>query len=481
MKDKNLKTGLIAAIGIILVLNSISIASAEEFFNGTKAFYYTFDIGDENTLTMNIVQKWEKIFEIEAVCGESKFAVYFPAIGVSSEERDAIRSKLGPALGVEPVYGIYRIFEIENKLSRPTGRTISLDGIRRDNPYIMENIIPGEMDHDYKTISGINAPDCGKEKVKVYQLVSMYFFNYKDPPNNLFEMSWESWNLNVVNRENEFYIEWEVENSSNVCDHLDRCKPRYTCCVGTTCSSPDTNESCEEMGGRIVGPPSRCQPNPCVSEAENNETEKDFSPESREKTNSEKDQGYNHRTKIEFKGENYSYVLISSSRYTDNNMIQPAGFKRAYNLSGDKVHIEDIPGYIANITVGVPEGAAGVIEFYDDKKNPKNIPTYNEQAKFPLIEKGIAWRNILLTASTIISLILFAAGYKTKNNLFYIAGAGSLLIGGGAYFLLPSEESPPEFFEEEHLPEIETLDPVKETNFHLTNANKNNQVTFALK
>jgi len=109
-----------------------------------------------------------------------------------------------------------------------------------------------------------------------------------------------------------------------------------------------------------------------------------------------------------------------------------------------------------------------------DEKCTAELP--GDKDKSSSGKRSSAVPKYIFIGSIIISLILFTAGYKTKNNLFYIAGVGSLLIGGGVYFLLTSEESPPpEFFEEEHLLETETLDPIKQIDLLLTNANKNKQ------
>ena len=80
----------------------------------------------------------------------------------------------------------------------------------------------------------------------------------------------------------------------------------------------------------------------------------------------------------------------------------------------------------------------------------------------------------ILIASIIISLILFAAGFRTGNNLFYILGAGCILAGGGFYLLTPQElPTQPVQPIQPSQQEFDKLSPAKQLDLLLENADKN--------
>ena len=137
------------------------------------------------------------------------------------------------------------------------------------------------------------------------------------------------------------------------------------------------------------------------------------------------------------------------------------------NLPGG-TNITNLPGG-TNIT-NLPDGTT-VTTFPDGTKVLK-LPGKGLWNR--LVEGVFSIIYGVLILGLLISLAFFAAGFKTKNNLFYIAGAGTLLITGALYFSYPSYETP-------EIPGIpaepasvpETLSPLQQLDLLLANADKN--------
>ena len=141
-------------------------------------------------------------------------------------------------------------------------------------------------------------------------------------------------------------------------------------------------------------------------------------------------------------------------------------------------NITNLPGG-TNIT-NLPSGAN-----ITDLSDGTTVTTFPDGTKALKRPGGGLWNRLVegmfsiiygvVIFGVLISVVFFAVGFKTKNNLFYIAGAGTLLLTGALYFSTPSYEIPeiPSVPAEPVRPPMETLSPLSQLELLLANADKN--------
>jgi hypothetical protein len=256
---------------------------SQEFFEEPRQYNYEIDLGDETTLTFSVVQRWEELWSVNLSCGNYLLMPWDNRIGHSYNDLLELRNKIIPAL--EDNLDIGEIFEGDfgNILADLANADIpfvfSRFGLDENAPDIIRPK-PGGPD-----FTNCYSPACDGRTTTFYQLITMYFFNYEDPPNNWYEREWESWIADIIMREDitckleeDYFANCSNEVNCQVICCIDYPSLNYSSCFenmdSSTCVS--TRSSIAETDnyssyGRVVNV-NCCDPDPCNADQNPAET-----------------------------------------------------------------------------------------------------------------------------------------------------------------------------------------------------------------